>query len=130
LPHGFTVVTDVVCQFQEKSKCSLRDGSGSVGWNICNNNLSFAGRRHVDNVVAGRRYADVPQRWQAANMVARNGNLVRQHDLSVARTLDYFAFVTPIVKRTWSKCFQVVPGKIARIQGIAVENDDHAGGKG
>ena len=80
--------------------------------------------RHIDNVVARRRHADIFHLRTRRHHVRRNLRLVGQNDLRIADKPRHVCLRRAIVNRHIAKRTQRVKIQLSRAEGIPVQNDN------
>ncbi len=118
------MVADGVAQLEEQGEDVLGDRVGTVLRHVGHSDSQPGGGGDVDDVVAGREDGDEAQRFELGQGRAVEPGLVGEYDLRSARSFDDAIGRRTVVDGELAQYGETVPGIVARVEGVAVEDDD------
>ncbi len=115
---------DLLGQLEQQGEDHLHDRGGAVGRHVGDDDILCPGRFEINDVIAGRQYADILQAGRVVDNLGIEHAFVGQHDLGVADPgEDIFRF-GPVVDLAFAERSQRLHLEVARIHGKSIEYDN------
>ena len=122
--HLFAVCAHSAQAFQQQREGVLRHRLRGIRRGIRHDDAAPLRLRHIDDVVASRRHADVFHPRAGVHHLRRNQRFVGQNDLRVADPRRHVCLRHAVIDRHLAKLAQRVEIQFPRAEGIAVQNDN------
>ena len=111
-------------ELEEEREHGLGDVWRAVLRDIADRNPARLRRRDIDDVVAGGEDTDQLESRQRRDRLGGEHRLVREHDFRIGSAGNDVARGRPVVDRELTEAMKRLPGEVAGVSRMAVEDND------